>query len=134
MSHYEWRRESNRVLLGVLVFGPGDALDLTSVSATALLDTGATTSGISLAIARELALPTMDKRPVQTANGLLITRRFLSRLGLPQHASPAPFVFDDTLGFELKDDISWPVLIGMDILSRCDFTMRRDGRCTLAFG
>ena len=76
----------------------------------------------------------MDKRPVQTANGLLITRRFLFRLGLPQQGSPAPFVFDDLLGFELKDDMSWPVLIGMDLLARCDFTMMRDGHCRIAFG
>lgn len=134
MSHYEWTRDGNRILLEIIILRPGDGADLTSVSATAILDTGATTSGVSTMIARNLALPAMAKRPINTANGLLQARRYLFRVGLPQAASNAPFVFDDILGFELNDGIAWPVLIGMDILARCDFSIRRDGSCSLAFG
>jgi len=43
-------------------------------------------------------------------------------------------VFEEVNGFELKNVSAFDVLLGMDILANCDFSMERDRRCRLAFG
>jgi hypothetical protein len=70
--------------------------------------------------------------------GDLQVQRYLFRAGLSgnglDQAPQFPYVFDDIEGFELRDGFAFDVLIGMDILSRCDFTLNRNGHCTLTFG
>jgi hypothetical protein len=60
--------------------------------------------------------------------------RYLFRVGLSIEGSPVPFVFEEIIGFELKNASSFDVLLGMDVLGQCDFSMTRDGRCRLGFG
>lgn len=45
-----------------------------------------------------------------------------------------PFVFEEVVGFELRNAFQFQILIGMDILRQCDLTMTRDHRCPLQFG
>jgi hypothetical protein len=45
-----------------------------------------------------------------------------------------PFVFEEVIGIELTDAFEFNALIGMDILSQCDFSSRRAGSCSLEFG
>ncbi|HEY0026457.1 MAG TPA: retropepsin-like aspartic protease [Allosphingosinicella sp.] len=137
MSHFiEWRHDRRRILLPVLVLPPSPSMDLTGFEAVALLDTGSTTSGITPRVARQLGLTKRGKRPLGSAQGEGQAERYLFRIGLhiPSAEPSFPFVFDDVSGFELVDSFSFDGLIGMDILSRCDFEMRRDGRCSLRFG
>lgn len=128
----EWRRGSRRVLLDIAILRPTPATDLTSMPATALLDTGATSSGVTRQIADALQLPSIGKEPINTAGGTILSERYLFRIAFPI-ANSFPFIFDDITGFELTDYRSFQAILGMDVLSRCDFTMSRTGDCTLRF-
>ena len=133
MSVLEWRREASRVVVDVLVLRPDPPHDLTAVPVRALLDTGATTSGVTRAVAQQLGLQSVGKRPVGTAGGVIIVDRYLFRIGLPIDG-PLPFIFDELAGFELLESANYGAVLGMDVLRRCDFEMRRDGCCRLSFG
>jgi hypothetical protein len=108
--------------------------DLTFVAADALLDTGSTTSGVTPAIAARLSLPHLGTRPLGSAHGEAQVERYLFRIGFQIEGTPLPFVFEEVIGFELKDGFAFGALIGMDVLSHCDFSMERTGRCQLRFG
>lgn len=131
-ARYEWRRTGRRILLDLLILRPDPPNDLTSVSVRALLDTGASSCGIARDIATRLDLPSIGKQPIFTAGGLIQSERYLFRVGFPQESS-FPFIFDDITGFELTDTSAFQAVLGMDVLSHCDFTMRRDGSCSLTF-
>jgi len=45
-----------------------------------------------------------------------------------------PFLFEEVIGIELTNTFDFDALLGMDILRQCDFSMNRDGRCSLRFG
>jgi predicted aspartyl protease len=128
-----WQRSPRRILLPVQVLPPEPAHDLTGRSATALLDTGATTSGVARGIARSLDLPSIGKEPINTAGGTILSERYLFRLGIPRPGA-FPYIFDDVTGFELSDGSSFDALLGMGVLARCDVILLRDGSCTLRFG
>ena len=90
-------------------------------------------------MAEKLGLIGRGKRPIGSAQGEGQAERYLFRIGLkperPGDSAPAfPFVFDEVIGFELANSFQFEALLGMDILARCDFTMRRDGVCILRFG
>ena len=143
MLRLDWRHDGRRVVLPILILR-ADPSDLTVVNALALLDTGATTRGIVRRVADALDLAPAGKRPIHIARGIVQVERYLFRVGLeqqtPGEAPRFPYVFDETLGFELSDTTSLPdgrsldAVLGMDVLRRCDFTMRRDGRCELVWG
>ena len=104
------------------------------MEAVALLDTGSTTSGVTRSLADRLGLPHMGKRPLASAHGEAQVERFLFRFALPVDGAALPFVFDEVIGFELKNGFAFEALIGMDILRQCDFSMDRRGFCRLSFG
>lgn len=131
----EWRREPRRILLPVLVLAPFPITDLSGTEATALIDTGSSVSGIASRIAQSLGLVGLGKRPLKSAQGEGQIERYAFRLGLRAHGEAAfPFVFDEVIGIELTSAFEFNALIGMDILSRCDFSSSRDGLCRLSFG
>ena len=115
---------------------PAPAVDLTSCRATALIDTGATTSGIPTRIIRQLGLSPVGRRPLMSAQGLGFVQRFMFRIGISDSDSAGafPFVFEEVMGFELVDGTSFDALLGMDILSQCDLEIGRNGTCQLRFG
>jgi hypothetical protein len=45
-----------------------------------------------------------------------------------------PYVFDDIVAFELGEHFQLDLLLGMDVLSQCDFSMDRQGNCRLTAG
>ena len=106
----------------------------------ALLDTGATTSGIKPTVVEALGLLGLGKRPIGLAQGEGQAQRYLFRVGLLPTAlsgndTPAlPFIFDAVMGFGLDVGFRFEMLLGMDILSQCDFQMTRWGRANLSFG
>jgi hypothetical protein len=72
-----------------------------------------------------------------SAQGLGFGERYLFRIGLRpsnEDASAFPFVFAETMGFELVDGTNLDAVLGMDVLSQCDFEMLRSGTCRLRFG
>lgn len=137
MSEIRWRHNNRRIVLPVCIFGADNPSDLTHVTATALVDTGATVSAIDEAVAEKLGLQSHGKRPLQSAHGLGHAERFIFRMGIfPDGgtASALPFIFDEIYGFSLKGSEHFTALIGMDVLRQCDFSIDRKGNCTLRFG
>jgi hypothetical protein len=137
MSHcIEWQHDGRRILLPVLILRPTPSSDLTGYEGSALVDTGSTTSGITPRVARQLDLPRRGKRPLGSAQGEGQAERYLFRLAfqLPTENPAFPYVFEDVIGFELAETFLFDVLVGMDVLRHCDFTMLRRGTCSLAFG
>jgi predicted aspartyl protease len=139
MSHrIDWRRERRRILLPTLILRPYPVTDLSGVEATALVDTGSSVSGIAVSLAQSLGLVGLGKRPLRSAQGEGHVERYAFRVGLKPDVSAEeiafPYVFDEVIGIELTNAFEFNALIGMDILSRCDFTSMRSGGCCLTFG
>jgi predicted aspartyl protease len=137
MSHsVEWRHDGHRILLPAIVLAPAPSTDLTGFEATALLDTGSTTTGITPRVAQRLGLTPRGKRPMGSIHGEGQAERYVFRIGiaLPDAKPSFPFVFDDVEGFELRESFQLDVLLGMDILRQSAFEMSRDGSCRLTFG
>jgi len=135
----DWRHDRRRIILPVLVLRPTPSTDFTPYEARALLDTGATTSGITPRVARALDLLPRGKRPLGSARGEEQAERYLFRIGLMSDCAPGdpptfPFLFDDVVGFELRDNFHLDMLLGMDVLNQCDFSMNRSGVCRLIAG
>jgi hypothetical protein len=138
MLRVDWRHNRRRIIIPVSIFPPTPASDLTGREGQALLDTGSTTSGVTQATAEALGLIGRGKRPLGSAQGLGQAERYLFRIALTpasEDGAPRfPFVFDEVIGFELSNSFQWEALLGMDILSQCEFIMRPDQSCSLRFG
>ena len=129
--------KDRRILLPVYVFASRDTSDFTSESYTGLLDTGATTSLISGKIVDQFSLRSIGKKPLVVATEIRQRDSFVFRLGLMgdgQAETALPIVFAETVGFKIDQASGFDVLLGMDVLSHTDFTMRRDGSWELGFG
>jgi hypothetical protein len=137
MSQINWLHDGRRITLPVRILRADNPFDLTFLDAVALVDTGATVSGIDESFAEKLGLEPLGKRPLQSAHGLGHTERFMFRIGLMPDGSDQmslPFIFDASYGFGLRGSEHFTALIGMDILRQCDFSIDRHGRCRLVFG
>lgn len=143
MPELRWRTRGNRILVDIVVLRPGDPNDLTSLPAVALLDTGATVSGVGPRMISELGLESYGKNRLKSATDELFVAYYLFRLGLhgndgepghPVRTSGFPFIFDDLDGFSWSRHADFDVILGMDVLKQCDFSLDRSGRCSLRFG
>jgi hypothetical protein len=117
-----------------MVFRADDPADLTSMDAMALIDTGATSSGVNKGLAQKLGLQAIGKRPLQTAHGLDYVEYYMFRIGVRPDDLPGtafPYVFEDCYGFGLNESEHFNALIGMDILRQCDLHLNRSGECVL---
>jgi hypothetical protein len=140
MFHLECSNDRRRIILPVVILKPEPVTDLDGYKAMALLDTGATTTGITPRVIDALGLLSFGKRPLGSAQGDGQADRYLFRIGL--HATAAagegtsafPYVFDATMGFGLNESFRLDALLGMDVLSQCDFRMDRTGHAILSFG
>lgn len=109
------------------------------LSVTALIDTGATKSCLRADKVAELVLTKRDRAPVQTANGTILRDLFLVRIGFwpsTDTDDDQPPAFPTMLPQEflvnsLDPLFSHEMLLGMDVLGRCDFRLSRDHRATL---
>lgn len=113
------------------------------MTATALLDTGATVSGVGPRIIRQLTLLSSGKNRLGSATDEAFVDYYLFRLGLfsteqlqLDQLGPGdlPFLFDEIDGFSWSRQTDFDVILGMDVLSRCDLHLDRSGRCVLQFG
>lgn len=141
MPELSFRHDGRRVLLEIAVLKPGGWEDFRWVTATALLDTGATVSGLGAPLIRKLGLVSYGKRVLKSARDEAPVPYFIFRLGLfPDVHSPAPdglrvpFVFSELDGFGWMRDADFDAILGMDVLRQCDLRMDRDGTGSLSFG
>jgi hypothetical protein len=135
------RHDGRRTLIPIAILRPeADPLDLTYVEGTALLDTGATSSGIGSGIVQALGLTARIKLPLMVATDERMADYFVFRVGLrPSQQSDfqAPslsYVFADTFGFKIRDSRDFDVILGMDVLKQCDLRLDRSGGWELQFG
>lgn len=142
MRELKLQRKNNRFLLPVAVLRPGEPADLTRFDATALLDTGATKSGIGPRPIRELGLKSYGKNRLRSATDEVFVEYYLFRIGLYTTeqleanslvSGDLPFIFDALDGFSWRRDGDFDVILGMDVLSLCDVNLSRDGSCRLIF-
>lgn len=133
MSQISWKHDGKRIILPVKILGADNPADMTSVDCFALLDTGATVSGINADVADRLGIRPIGKRPILSAHGLAHIDHFLFRIGLfpDDWQSPYPYIFPEVIGLSLSSSEHFSALLGMDILRYCDFSMDRSGSCLL---
>lgn len=118
-------------------------MDLTTFTATALLDTGATVSGIGPRVIAALDLESYGKNRLRSATEEVFVDYYLFRVGLftteqmndvPSGEASLPFVIDEVDGFSWNRHGDFDVILGMDIIGKCDVMLGRDGACTIVFG
>lgn len=143
MRELEFRQRNNRYLFPVAILRPTYSNDITAFSATALLDTGATVSGIGPRVVAALELESHGKKRLRSATEERFVAYYAFRVGFytteqvmePDRIDPAlPFVFEDVDGFSWIGSADFDVIIGIDILSQCEMRFDRSGRCLLKFG
>lgn len=120
----------------VRVLRPVPVSDLTTTTATALIDTGATVSGIGPRIIDALGLKSHGKKRLKSATEERFVDYFFFRLGLnaTEKQTTLPYVFDELEGFSWNRDGDFEIIVGMDVLGRCDLELRRNGRGWLHYG
>jgi predicted aspartyl protease len=135
----EWRHDGTRLIVPVIVYPPLTGTTFEGVEGRALIDTGSTTTGVTVRIARQLGLQSIGKRPASTVGGERQIDRYIFRVGLngrtgDDDVPTFPYVFEEVVGLELLDSFSFDVLLGMDILRQCELLIAPGNRCRLTFG
>ena len=136
MAEINWRHEGKRLVLPVavlpsLVADNSHALDLTE----ALIDTGATGTGLRPDVAYRLGIQGRGRRRVLTANGDILVPEYRIRLGFyagsyeSEAQAPSgemPYILDlGLLAHALHEHFPYAMLIGMDVLQHCDLSILR---------
>jgi len=140
MSIIKWRHNGRQILLPIALLRPGDPADITNIRLTALVDTGATTSGIGRSAIETLHLASHTKKLLKSAHGEDHVSYYIFRIGLfpdtneAQSGAALPYVFPESEGFGFTPSSGYQAILGMDILKLCDFSIDRRGRCTLSLG
>lgn len=136
LRQIEGRHDGRRVIANLVVLRAENQTDLRFVPAVALVDTGATSSGIGPRIVKELNLRSYGKQPLISATEIRQVAYYIFRLGIPPHDANGPdfpYVIDECLGFSWDMHRDFDVILGMDILAKCRFTVE-PGRWSLTFG
>ena len=135
MGEISWRHSGRQLLLPVAILPSIVADNAQSMELVdALIDTGATGTGLRPDIAEKLGIPGRGKRLVHTANGIMLVPEFRIRMGFycgsfdgDPVATASPYVLEfGLLVHALRDQFAYPMLIGMDVISQCDLELRRD--------
>lgn len=137
MPLLEGRHDGRKILAEVVILGSVNPMDMTHARAVALLDTGATRSAISPEIVSHLSLRPSGNRPLVVATEQRIVTFYPFRVGIvpavPQDAPAFPYIVAETEGFEMRSKGDFGVILGMDVISLGDFTIRRYGHWQLRF-
>jgi len=145
MPDIRWRHDGAKLIVRAVVLplvgapNEGQAFEVRG-----LIDTGATSSGITPLVSEKLALPSLGKKPVQTAGGLVQADRFGFRLGFFPDEENLPWVDEPTpsfphilaqsiYGIGLTTNGNFELIIGMDVLGRNHLEMLPDRSCRFSF-
>lgn len=143
MRTINWRHDGRQLFLPVSVMPSASAYNAShAITVRALIDTGATKTGLRADLIERLGLAKRDRAPIQTANGTLITDLHLARLGLwtcemdrdvfQLSQSTLPHILDrEFLIQALRRDFSHEMLLGMDLVGLCEFQIQCDGTAKL---
>lgn len=136
MPVVSFRHDRQQIILPMALLPPSlDQEPGRFVRLQALVDTGASASGIPIEVARQLGLPRRGKEIITTAGGTVAVRLFQFRIGLyADEGAELPYVLErEFIGIESHPGEAFQALIGMDVLGRSDLIIRRDGTGSLAF-
>jgi hypothetical protein len=129
--------DRQQILIPVAIMPPSGGASMQMARMTGLIDTGATRSGVSCAVASTLQLPRAGKLSVTTPQGPYMARLHRFMLGLfPGKASgnQMPYFLDgEFLGIESSPGAQFDVLIGMDVIGVGDLTVNRTGTGSFSF-
>lgn len=140
MAEVRWKHSGHRLVLPVAVLPSAAADNAQAIKVVdALIDTGATGTGLRPDIAAALHVPGRGKRRVVTANGDMLVPEYRVRIGFycgqfenEPVAQGSPYVLEfGLLVHALREHFTYAMLIGMDVLSRCDLHLRRNGLAAL---
>jgi hypothetical protein len=140
MPEIGWRHDRRRIVIPAAILRADNPADLSFETVTALVDTGATSSGIMPRVVESLGLAPHGKRLVKGAHNETMVDAFVFRIGLFADEQQSvggpriPYLFDAVMGLRFSPSEHFEAIIGMDILGQCDFSMTRNGICRLAFG
>ena len=137
MAEVSWRHEGQRLVIPVAILPSVVADNASQIEIVeGLIDTGATGTGLRSDVAERLALRGRGRRRILTANGDILVPEYRMRIGFfpghndgPAVAPPGdfPVVLDfGILAHALHPNFPYPLLIGMDVLHRCDMAILRD--------
>ena len=137
MAEIRWRHSGQRLVLPVAVMPSLAAENSNQMEIVeALIDTGATGTGLRPDIAERLQIAGRGRRRVLTANGDILVAEYRVRLGFypGDFNDPAdgpstvmPHVLElGLLVHALRDLFPYALLVGMDVLSQCDLELQRD--------
>jgi hypothetical protein len=129
--------DRRQILIPVAIMPPSDDGSMHMERVTGLIDTGATRSGVSRAVASALQLPRAGKLSITTPQGDYMARLLRFTLGLfpgPASGNQMPFILDgEFLGIESSPGAQFDVLIGMDVIGVGDLTINRTGTGSFSF-
>lgn len=134
MPSINGRYAERKIFAQVAIFRPSPITDFTHEVATALIDTGATISGLSRSLCDKLQLTSRGKRVLGTATADHPVAAFVFRLGIYPPEAQFPFMFEMLDGFSWNAEKSFDVILGMDILQQCRLVVDRDQTWSLTFG
>ena len=137
MAEVWWRHEGQRLVIPVAILPSTVADNASQIEIIeGLIDTGATGTGLRSDVAERLALRGRGRRRILTANGDILVPEYRMRIGFfpghndgPAVAPPSefPVVLDfGILAHALSPNFPYALLIGMDVLHRCDLTILRN--------
>ena len=131
-GRFEPSGHSWRIALDILIRPPEEPTRWQQ--ARAIVDTGANRTALSGALAARLRLPKRGKRSVIGARGENMHALFDFEVGFvisTDHATEFRFLDGIVQGMDWGGHPECEVLLGMDILIRCDLFLRRDRSFTL---
>ncbi len=140
MRSIKGEHRGQTITLPVAVLKSDNSQDLSFITAKALLDTGASSSGLAPNIISSLSLRSIGKNNLVVATELRSVDYYLFRIGLFQDKfgdsqyDEFPFIFAETTSFKITHKENFDMVLGMDVLSQCDFDMKRNGSWKLIFG
>ena len=131
-----------QLLVTILVskFGPLESFQ--PVAVEALIDTGATRSGVCPSVVDQLELPQIGTVPLESATDDRLVPLFFCWMAIDpsitepsrELGAPSPHFFGAMEALGLRQSRSFEAILGMDVLSQCDLHLERSGFCTLRFG
>lgn len=139
MFERRWRHDGRRLLLPILISKLGPFEDFDPMPAIALIDTGATRSGVCQPIVQRLSLDQIGSTMLQAATDDRPVPIYFCWMAVAcdEDASgddapssrPVFFEAHKPLGFRASK--SFDAVLGMDVLGQCDLHLERSGFCTL---
>jgi len=138
MPEVSFRHDRRQIIIPAAAIAPDNGNSLRFHRVQALIDTGATMSGIRREIAEALDLPRQGKIMITTPSGEHAARLYRLRIGLYADLAGAapqehqPYVLPDSfLCIQSSPGEAFDMLLGMDVLGRCDLHVLASGSGTI---